>query len=86
MLNADRVITKDFICSRIWSIDADSQIVRYYVKRLRDKLSYARQGSEIIRNIPGVGYKFCNHEAGMASHDPDVAYPADETSVTDERC
>ena len=58
IFNGDRVVSKDFICSRIWTVDTDPQIVRYYVKRLRDKLGYASGRRRIIKNVPGIGYRY----------------------------
>ncbi len=60
ILHADRVVSTDFICSRLWTIDTDAQIVRYYVKKLRDKLGDALGGREVISNVPGVGYRLSN--------------------------
>ncbi len=69
ILYADRVITKDFICSRIWTVGADSQIVRFYIKRLRDKLGPVLEKENFIENVPGVGYRLYNHSlAVIAGH------------------
>jgi two-component system KDP operon response regulator KdpE len=58
--NAGRVLTNQSILSHVWE-PADSDRVEYlrvYIRQLRKKLEEDPDHPQIIRNEPGIGYRF----------------------------
>ena len=58
-VNAGRVVTFDTLLDRIWSgrASADTNLVRIFVKQLRDKLGDRASDPTWIFNVRGVGYR-----------------------------
>jgi len=58
--NAERVMTRDQLCERIWarSYDKADRSVDVYVGRLRAKLDRALPGRRFIHTHTGIGYRF----------------------------
>jgi two-component system, OmpR family, KDP operon response regulator KdpE len=58
--NAGRVLTNQSILSHVWNpADADRvEYLRVYVRQLRKKLEEDPDHPRIIRNEPGIGYRF----------------------------
>jgi DNA-binding response OmpR family regulator len=59
-LNAERVMTREQLYSRIWSRDyqKSDRSVDVYVGRLRAKLDRALPGRRFIHTHTGIGYRF----------------------------
>lgn len=59
MKNPNQVLSTNAILDRIWpsESDATSDSLRTYIKRLRKKIDTDGQES-IIKNLPGLGYRF----------------------------
>jgi len=58
--NAGRVLTNQSILSHVWD-PADTDRVEYlrvYIRQLRKKLEEDPDHPHIIRNEPGIGYRF----------------------------
>jgi len=62
--NAGRVLTNRSILSHVWDpADADRvEYLRVYIRQLRKKLEDAPDHPQIIRNEPGIGYRFMLEE------------------------
>jgi two-component system KDP operon response regulator KdpE len=62
--NAGRVLTNQSILSHVWDpADADRvEYLRVYIRQLRKKLEQDPNYPRIIRNEPGVGYRFIMDE------------------------
>jgi len=58
--NAERVMTREQLCERIWgrSYDKADRSVDVYVGRLRAKLDRALPGRRFIHTHTGIGYRF----------------------------
>jgi two-component system KDP operon response regulator KdpE len=58
--NAGRVLTNQSILSHVWDpADADRvEYLRVYIRQLRKKLEDDPDHPHIIRNEPGIGYRF----------------------------
>jgi two-component system KDP operon response regulator KdpE len=62
--NAGRVLTNQSILSHVWDpADADRvEYLRVYIRQLRKKLEEDPDHPRIIRNEPGIGYRFMADE------------------------
>ncbi|HEX9091454.1 MAG TPA: response regulator transcription factor, partial [Anaerolineales bacterium] len=62
--NAGRVLTNQSILSHVWEpADADRvEYLRVYIRQLRKKLEEDPDHPCIIRNEPGIGYRFLGDE------------------------
>jgi two-component system KDP operon response regulator KdpE len=62
--NAGRVLTNRSILSQVWDpADADRvEYLRVYIRQLRKKLEEDPDHPQIIRNEPGIGYRFMADE------------------------
>ncbi|HSB66607.1 MAG TPA: response regulator transcription factor [Anaerolineales bacterium] len=62
--NAGRVLTNQSILSHVWDpAEADRvEYLRVYIRQLRKKLEYDPDRPSIIRNEPGIGYRFMMDE------------------------
>jgi two-component system KDP operon response regulator KdpE len=58
--NAGRVLTNRSILSQVWDpADADRvEYLRVYIRQLRKKLEDDPDHPRMIRNEPGIGYRF----------------------------
>lgn len=57
MINAGQVMTADLLLNAVWGVDqADRNMLKQLVYRLRAKLNTALAGQVDIETIPGVGY------------------------------
>lgn len=58
--NANRVISYEELLSRIWGPDyrSDTQILRTWISRLRNKLEENSDSPKIIETVPKLGYIF----------------------------
>lgn len=58
--NAERVMTRQELCSRVWqrSFRKSDRSVDVYVGRLRAKLERALPGRRFIHTHTGIGYRF----------------------------
>lgn len=65
--NKDRVLTHRYILESVWgnSFSEDREYLRAYMYRLRRKLEDKPSSPTIIRNVPGVGYRFVTGEAKL---------------------
>ena len=61
IVNAGRVLSREFIKSQLWT-DKElypwSRAIDVYIKRLREKIEPEPENPKIIITYPGVGYKF----------------------------
>ena len=57
-LNPGRVLSRDYLMSRVWAAreDGDPQVVRAYVRRLRRKLGESADNPKYIFSEPRAGY------------------------------
>jgi two-component system KDP operon response regulator KdpE len=62
--NAGRVLTNQSILSHVWDpAEADRvEYLRVYIRQLRKKLELDPDHPQIIRNEPGIGYRFMEDE------------------------
>jgi two-component system, OmpR family, KDP operon response regulator KdpE len=62
--NAGRVLTNQSILAHVWDpADADRvEYLRVYIRQLRKKLEIDPDHPQIIRNEPGIGYRFIAEE------------------------
>jgi two-component system KDP operon response regulator KdpE len=62
--NAGRVLTNQSILTHVWDpADADRvEYLRVYIRQLRKKLETDPDHPQIIRNEPGIGYRFIANE------------------------
>ena len=58
--NSDRVLTHRYILQCVWgnSFAEDREYLRAYMYRLRKKIEPEPSSPQLIRNVPGVGYRF----------------------------
>lgn len=58
--NADRVLTHRYILQCVWgnSFADDREYLRAYMYRLRKKIEELPSEPRLIRNVPGIGYRF----------------------------
>ena len=68
MINAGQVMTIDLLINAVWGVDqADRNMLKQLVYRLRTKLTAALTGRLDIETIPGVGYVL-NAEGAASPH------------------
>jgi two-component system KDP operon response regulator KdpE len=62
--NAGRVLTNQSILAHVWDpAEADRvEYLRVYIRQLRKKLELDPDHPQIIRNEPGIGYRFMENE------------------------
>jgi two-component system KDP operon response regulator KdpE len=62
--NPGRVLTNQSILSHVWDpADADRvEYLRVYIRQLRKKIEADPDHPQVIRNEPGVGYRFMADE------------------------
>ncbi len=65
VLNRGRLLTRDQLFRRVWSLDSDAglQMVDVYVHYLRQKLA-ARTPAQLIETVRGTGYRFAALDPG----------------------
>ncbi len=70
MRNKNKIISRAMIATHVWKteLDADSNIIDVYVKRLRTKIE--RQGSpRLLFSVRGVGYRIKEPSGLSEDHD-----------------
>ncbi len=67
--NRDRVLTHRYILQCVWgnSFAEDREYLRAYMYRLRKKIEEVPSEPRLIRNVPGVGYRFVTDEAKLTA-------------------
>lgn len=67
--NRDRVLTHRYILQCVWgnSFAEDREYLRAYMYRLRKKIEETPSQPLLIRNVPGVGYRFVSDEAKLSA-------------------
>lgn len=60
MQNTNKILSRASIIQNVWNqnLDADSNIIDVYVKRLRTKFEKKPNASPYIQSIRGIGYRF----------------------------
>ena len=61
VVNAGRVLSREFIKSQLWAnrdLYPWSRAIDVYIKRLREKIEPEPENPKIIVTYPGIGYKF----------------------------
>src|SRR5690606_4404143 len=64
MLNANRVLSRDMILSRIWQTtpDIETRVVDVYIGYLRKKIDKG-EGAKLIQSVRGFGYSLRDPDA-----------------------
>lgn len=64
MTNENQVIPTEIIVERVWGYegDANKELVRGLVRRLRVKVEPDPKNPQFIHNVPGVGYQFSSNK------------------------
>ncbi len=67
--NRDRVLTHRYILQSVWgnSFAEDREYLRAYMYRLRRKIEADPSSPKLIRNVPGVGYRFVSDDAQLSA-------------------
>jgi two-component system KDP operon response regulator KdpE len=62
--NAGRVLTNQSILAHVWDPSETDRVeyLRVYIRQLRKKLEIDPDHPQIIRNEPGIGYRFIADE------------------------
>jgi two-component system response regulator RegX3 len=60
LANAGRVVTRDTLIDRVWSLDyvGDTKTLDVHIKRLRSRIEADPSKPVLITTIRGVGYRF----------------------------
>lgn len=66
--NRDRVLNHRYILQCVWgnSFAEDREYLRAYMYRLRKKIEVSPSEPKLIRNVPGVGYRFVTDESKLS--------------------
>lgn len=59
MINTNQVLPADNLIAQVWGPgEATSDMLRQLIRRLRRKIEMDPSDPKLIRNVPGIGYKF----------------------------